>query len=64
LKDLWPYKYGQFKNGRLDGHGRMYETQLNVLDGIFRQDNLLEGFCIDYFKNKMYLANKKKEKQN
>ena len=34
----------------------MYQTQMNILDGIFSKDKLLEGFLLDHFNDKMHFG--------
>jgi hypothetical protein len=53
LRDGWPVKYGSFENGQLWGLGRVYETQMNVCDGYFEGDKMIEGFIIDYYNNRV-----------
>lgn len=56
FKNEWPEKYGVFECGKLAGFGRKYVSELIVHDGLFKDDQLIDGFIFDYFNKKTYLG--------
>jgi hypothetical protein len=49
FKDMWPSKIGKFIDGKLEGLCRIYETQMNIFDGFFLKDKMIEGFIFDLY---------------
>ncbi len=41
IRSGWPYKYGTFELGRLQGLGRRYLNEMKFEDGFFFNDELL-----------------------